>query len=920
MAKQTGTATAKGKTLTEMGRIRWFSDAGSTEQGLVGGKAINLGVLANAGFPVPNGFTVTTAGYRDLLRDVGLEKIAAEIDYDDASALDAVTGQIRDLILQTPVPDGLADEIVSAYEKLGPAGFVAVRSSATAEDIAGASFAGLYESYLNVTGHDEVIAAIRQCWASLWSTRAAAYRHQKGLDVGPVSMAVIVQTMASPEVSGVMFTANPLTTATDEIVINASWGLGEAIVQGMVTPDQYTVKTGTLAVIERILGTKALRIIRNPDSTTGTVTEPTPSSDQQKLTLSDDQVADLAAFGRKVTALYDEVPQDIEWALSNGEFCLLQTRPVTGLEFSWDDELDSWQWAPEADEDTLWTRAFSDEFWTGAISPMMYSFRGRAAAENIYSIGRDLGFNELSDLRMFKFFKGMAYFNPEIHKMILEKTWPPFLRAERSQSLSFLPPTWHQEILQARFSYLDYLRMHARLLAVRPQSGVLRWFKTIDAYIHNDEWDLKRIPDLGRLSDSEIRRLLDKYFDYEFTYGDDMAIPFYLWVRDGCRLLELIVAKWYDGPNEGAYGDLMAGCRVVTKTFEENLTLFKLSERVRASEVLSNLFRTHEGSAFFEAAKESEEGRAFLEEHQAFVEEHGHRGMEDRDFFYPRRFEDPHRIDYRVLKAFLSSDSLDPEAKQQEVNSRREAAYDDVLENIKRKPLGALKAEAFKGVYDWVHKFIAVRDDERWSYERYMWAIKLTCLEIGRRLTERELLEDPGDCLFVNKDELFALLEGRANVKHASAKIAGRKIDFERQLRRDPNHTPPMYLQRNRPVSIETDEGDGLRGMPTSAGRTTGTARVVGRIEEIHRVKPGEILICNATDPGWTPVFMIIQGIVTETGGILAHASCLSREYGLPSVQLPNAMQLIPDGATITVDGYLGEVEIHEEVPSIEPG
>jgi phosphoenolpyruvate synthase/pyruvate phosphate dikinase len=911
----TGTAKAKQKTTAEMGYLRWFDDVGSTEQGLVGGKAINLGVMALAGYPVPNGFTVTTTAYVDAMREAGLDEIIAKIDYNDADALEASTSKIRDLILQTPVPDGLAAEITAAYDKLGPNGAVAVRSSATAEDVAGASFAGLYESYLNIVGHAELLKAVRECWASLWSSRASSYRHQKELDIDEVSMAVIVQTMANPEVSGVMFTANPLTTVTDEIVINASWGLGEAIVQGIVTPDLYIVKLGTLDVIEREIGTKTLQIVRDPDSPGGTVTVDTPTEDQERLTLSDEQVAKLAALGQRVMADYGQVPQDLEWAFSEGEFFLLQTRAVTGVEFSWDEDLETWQWAPEADDDTLWSRAWSDSVWTGAITPMMYSFRGRAITDNIHTIGRALGIDELANLRMWKFFRGMAYANPMLDKLILTNTWLPGLRENNPLAVALLPSTWHQDVIDAPFNYIDYLKMHARLMLVKPESGVRRWFKTIHEYIDSDEWDLANLPDLQQLSDENLRRLMDKYFDYELAYGGAMAIPFMIWIRDALKLLELIVTNWYDGPNNNAFAELVSGCKARTKTLEENLSLYQLSEQIRSSDTLSELFQAHEGEAFFEAAAATDDGAQFLEDHRAFVHLHGHRGMEDRDIWYPRRYEEPYSIDYRNLKYLLNSEPFDPEAKQDEVNDRREAAYDEVVENIKRGPLGSLKVEAFKVVYDYIHKFNVVRDDERWSYERYMYAIKLMCLEMGRRLTERGALDEPGDSLFVGKDELYALSKGQADIAHTARKIAGRKRDFERILHRETNYQPPMYLQRNRPITIDVGDDDGsLRGIATSGGRATGIARVVGRIDDIGRVNPGEILVCNATDPGWTPVFMLIHGIVTETGGMLAHASCLSREYGLASVQIPNAMQLIPDGATITVDGYTGEVEIHDDV------
>jgi phosphoenolpyruvate synthase/pyruvate phosphate dikinase len=220
-----------------------------------------------------------------------------------------------------------------------------------------------------------------------------------------------------------------------------------------------------------------------------------------------------------------------------------------------------------------------------------------------------------------------------------------------------------------------------------------------------------------------------------------------------------------------------------------------------------------------------------------------------------------------------------------------------------------------------VHHFIAIRDDERWSYERYVLAYKLLFLEMGRRLVERNVLETEDDTYFLGKDELYELFDGNGDLKLAKAKIAARRRDFHGVYTRE--RIPPLYLHRGVPLPDEamadrslapasSADGARLRGTPTSPGTVTATARVVRRLEETKRVQPGEIMVCNATDPGWTPVFLIMSGIVTETGGIIAHAACLAREYGLPAIQMANAMQIIPDGATISIDGFTGEVIVIE--------
>lgn len=326
-------------------------------------------------------------------------------------------------------------------------------------------------------------------------------------------------------------------------------------------------------------------------------------------------------------------------------------------------------------------------------------------------------------------------------------------------------------------------------------------------------------------------------------------------------------------------------------------------------------FHRHGQTAeFFAQLEHSEAGRAVLAKYRSFAAQYPHRSHDDRDIAYGRRGDDP-TVNYQFLQSFLSAEtSVDPAVLEEEANRRREATYDDVVRNIERKALGKLKAEALKVTYEYVHKFIPARDDERDYADRYAYAWRRAAREAGRRLRDRGLFAEADDAFFLSRAELYRLLEGStANLALTKAKIAARRRDFQRFYNRD--ISLPMYLQRGRPAQFGTaqDLGPGVfQGTPTSRGTTTGTARVVKRLKDIGRVNAGEILVCNGTDPGWTPVFLIIAGIVTETGGINSHASCLSREYGFPSIQLENAMQLIPDGATIEVDGDTGFVRLVE--------
>jgi pyruvate,water dikinase len=895
------------------GHVIWFDEAEAADTALVGGKAANLGLLSAAGFAVPPGFTITTLAYAEFVGASGasgeIEAVLAGVDYESLPSLESASLKIRELLLKELIPSGIRSEIESAYAKLGPKCCVAVRSSGTAEDLVGASFAGMHDTFLNVVGAEALADAVKECWASLWSARVTSYRHTQGFAHSDAQMAVVVQTMLEPAVAGVMFTGNPINCATDELVISASWGLGEAVVQDLVSPDEFTVKAGTLRIIERRLGTKEKRVVRDGRVDSGTIVEQVPDADRTRYSLTDSEVAELADLGRRVTDYYGGFPQDTEWALAEDKFYLLQARPIAAVDFAWDADVDAWQWLPD-DEDTLWVRSCADEELPGVVSPFFYSLRGWTWTRCMHEVAKRFSVDELRSLRYAKFHKGEFYMSAEWQLTWEKETWPPPLRSETGEGLWVLPNSFGKELLDAPFSYADYLRRMVRLHLSAPESGVYGWLKMTDHYCYgvDDLWNIDHIPTPQNLSDRELQREFDKWHGFEDKYLYDVGVPWYLWVRDSMGLLRLIIEKWYDGPHP--VNALFIGSIRRTKTTEENHTLFALAKQIHNSDCLRAAFEKNSGADFFDAIEHEGEGQEFLRQYREFVKVHGHRGSENRDISYPRRSEDP-SLDYVALKTLLVAVEAgdDPEVQERELNERRETIYADVLANLQAKPLGILKAEAFKIVYRYVHQIVYLRDDERWSYERYIMGQKILGKELGRRLVERGVLEAEDDFYFLTKDELYALLERRSEPNLARAKVAARRRDCLRKQAGE--YQPPMFLQHNREVADDSVEKGRLRGRGTSPGTVTGTARVVKRLSETDRVKKGEIVVCNHTDPGWAAIFPLISGIVTETGSLVSHAACLSREYGIPAVtQLPKAMQLIPDGATITLNGNTGEVVV----------
>ena len=897
-----------------------FSDAASTQHELIGGKAANLGRLTLAGFPVPAGHTVSTLAYRAFMATIDSQVAAllADIDYAHAARLEQQTAAIRALIVATDIPADLASEIASAYAGLGGAAapLVAVRSSGTAEDLAEASFAGLHDTFLDVQGSEDVLQAVKRCWASLWTARAVHYRHDKGFEHADARLAVVVQRMVAAEVAGVLFTANPLNLRTDEFVINASWGLGEAVVSGIITPDEFIVARNTLTLSRRTLGAKEVQIIKHPDAP-GTLREAVLPARRAIYCLDDSQVSALAALGARVMASYDGLPQDIEWAWAEGQFYLLQARPVTGAEFTWDEDINATITARH-DENTVWTSTWADDFLTGGVTPLYYSVRVGGEFQRTHDYTNKVyGFPQLEGALIFKYHRATAYFNCDV-----EREWNIVSLPPRLRNYDYVPHTWDDALRAAPFKWLRFLRMMARMHVLAPQTGVLHWLSDKPGGVYHylahriDEANGPSPDALRALSDAELEAQIAKTSKLADEWCLTLWAGFNFWAVGAMGLLAALVERWYDGGNTSVYQDLISGMPN-TLMMIESRAQWRLAQHIRNSPLLRALINDKQGAAFFAALPESEDGRAFLVEYQTFLREHGHRGHQDRDYYYKRRIEDPN-IDYRMLRAYLLSDSdTTPEQTEQRLIASREAATREVLANIGAKSLGALKVRVFRAVLSYVHKFLKQRDDERHYYDRITYQTKKVYSELGRRMFERGMLDSDEDFFFLAVGELREVLAGRDSRALTRAKIAARKRVFHRRNRRE-EHTAPymmggavMDMKARTELHITEDvSGEGLRGLGTAVGRASGIARVVPNIDDIGRVQKGDILITNSTDPGWAPVFSIIGGLVLETGGLLAHGACLSREYGLPSVLLRHAMQRIEDGALITIDGASGVVVI----------
>ncbi|MGH8597922.1 MAG: PEP/pyruvate-binding domain-containing protein, partial [Gammaproteobacteria bacterium] len=465
-----------------MPNIVWFSDQYAEDSQVVGGKAAGLGRLVKAEFPVPPGFTITTTAQAEFFSaaelDGDISAILHDLDVTDVKQLETEGARIRALIVAAKLPPALTQTVSEAYRSLGENCLVAVRSSGTAEDLAEGSFAGLHDTYLDIQGTASVLDAVRRCWASMWTARAIAYRHHGGFDHARARIAVVVQRMVEAEVSGVLFTANPLNARTDEIVINASWGLGEGIVSGVVTPDEFVLSTHALDIKRRTIGTKERQVVRRSTGV-GTEIVAVPMSLRGIPCLADATVTELATLGRQVMQQYDGLPQDLEWAFADGQLYLLQARPVTGVEFTWDEEVDAWHPSPE-DENTVWTHTWAEQFLTGGVTPLFSSIRSWECYSSWSRFARIYGFDELTDVHWFKYRRATMYYNADAERKWQRSMWPPPLR-----DLTNIPPAWQGEFATTQTSLFEVLRMWIRLHTLEPKYGLFRWFDTTYDWIDN---------------------------------------------------------------------------------------------------------------------------------------------------------------------------------------------------------------------------------------------------------------------------------------------------------------------------------------------------------------------------------------------------------------------------------------------------
>ncbi|MGW9185506.1 PEP/pyruvate-binding domain-containing protein [Agromyces sp. NPDC055661] len=842
----------------------------------VGGKAANLGELIRAGFDVPPGFCITTEAYRLAVRGTTVE---AGTGTDAAAARAAVLG--------APFPESVAAAVRDAYARLesGTDGPVAVRSSATAEDLPGASFAGQQDTYLNVTGIDDVLDAVQRCWASLWTDRAVAYRAAQGIDDAAVALAVVVQRMVDAESAGVLFTADPVTGRRRQAVLDAARGLGDAVVSGAVDPDHFVVDTGTGRILDRRRGIPA---------------------DDGAASLTDTQVRALASLGDRVEIAFGS-PQDIEWAVdADGHPWLTQSRPITTLY-----PVPVRAVPPPADEIRAFFCITLAQGLHRPVTPM-----GIAALRVIGS-----GFLNLVGRPPERIVDGPSGFavsggrifvdaTPILRSSVGREIFPRALDVMEARSAVVLRGLFDDP----RFSVLPRSRRRFAGPALRLAARVRLPLLVAQALVSPAaaQRRVRRLADevrAGSVPAGDIPTRVDGVVDLLFR-----AMP--LAPRSlpgavvGFGMLGL-AGRLLRGSAQP--GDLQTVLRSAPDnvTTEMDLDLWNVALRARDDADSAAALRTHTGRELADAYCAGSLPTVLQRAMTAFLDRYGHRAVAEIDLGMPRWSEDPTHL-FGVLSGYLR---LDPDAatpQQHFADGARDAkAMMRTLVGRARRR-GPLRAAAVRFCLRRARALVGMREMPKFLVITAMSGARATMAQIGRELAESGGIAEPEDVFFLDFDETKRAAAG----DDLRATVAERRDRYDAELRR--RHVPRVLLSDGtEPEAVGSASAvaaGALRGTPASAGTVTAPARVI--LDPVGaKLEPGEILVAPSTDPGWTPLFLTAGGLVMEMGGANSHGAVVAREYGIPAVVgVPRATEAIATGAEVTVDGAAGVVSLSKRV------
>lgn len=866
--------------------VRGLEEVDATQVAIVGGKGAHLGELSRIdGIRVPAGFCVTTDAFRRVLAEApSIDEqldLRSHLSPEDREAIRTVSAEIRGTIEAIAVPDEVATAITDEIARLGEGAAYAVRSSATAEDLPTASFAGQQDTYLNVVGAAAILEHIRRCWASLFTERAVTYRLQHRFDHEQVHMAVVVQQMVFPEASGVLFTADPVTSSRKVSLVEATFGLGEALVSGLVAPDSYRVEDGE--VVAKAIATKQLAIQARPGG--GTQEQLIDPAKQEQPALTDAQAVKLAQLGRQVEAHFGR-PQDIEWCLADDNFQIVQSRAITTL-FP----------IPAADDPAnhVYVSVGHQQMMTDPMKPLGISLFQLTALPPMHEAGGRLFVDVTSRLASpasrAAVLEALGSSDPLIGDALQTIVGRDgFLPSAPDESPGVGPsgpppdaapaPIEVDPAVVAELTERTQASIAALQRDIREKSGPA----LLDAILAD-------IP--------EMKRIL---FDPESHQVFIGAIEASRWLNE--QLL-----AWLGEKNAA---DTLTQSVPHNVTSEMGLALLDVADVIRPHpEVVAFLHDVQDGDrdeGFLDELPEIEGGQEVRDAILAFLDTYGMRCVGEIDITRPRWSERPSTLVPVILGNVKNFEPGAGERRFEQGRQEASAKEQDVLERLRALPDGEQKADEAKQMIDRVRTFIGYREYPKYGMVSRYFVYKQALRAEAERLVQADVLRDEEDIFYLTFPELHDVVR----THQVDDQLIARRRDAFRSYRA---LTPPRVLTSDGEVvdgAYGRDDvpAGALVGLPVSAGVVEGRARVIHDIAEAD-LETGDILVTAYTDPSWSPLFVAITGLVTEVGGLMTHGAVIAREYGLPAVVgVEDATRLIRDGQRIRVHGTEGYVEL----------
>lgn len=857
-----------------------FQDITKATEVLVGGKGMNLGACSKiTDVQVPAGFCLTTEAYNKTLAENSefqqLLYRLSTLTTSDSDSIREISATIRTLIQNIDIAPEILSAIDASLLDLGEHEAYAVRSSATAEDLPHASFAGQHDTYLNIIGRDEILRHISKCWASLFTERAIIYRIQNQFNHSKVQLAVVVQQMISPDASGILFTADPINSNRKSLSIDASFGLGEALVSGLVSPDSYTVQENTIT--DKIIATKKLAIYSLKEG--GTETHALEKSQQTEQTLTDQQILQLAKLGRKIEAYFGK-PQDIEWCLVDDVFYIVQSRPITTL-----------YPIPEVNEpgNRVYISVAHQQMMTDAMKPLGLSFYLMTTPASMYTAGGRL-FVDITQSLSAKASRDMmvnslGQSDPLIKDALLTVI-------NKKDFLSPLPV--ETEPVQATAPGKPPVR------SIPDPSVVFELVK-------NSENSIKKLQQTIKTKNGSdlLDFIVEDLNELKSVLFNPTSIDAIMAGMDASAWLNEHIYEWLGEKN---VADKLSESAPNNITSQMGLELLDVADVIRPHPAVRAYLEQTKNPHFLGELATLDGGAEAKKALEDYLEKYGMRCAGEIDLTKTRWIENPLTLVPLILSNIKN---FEPDASKHKFEQgEKEAANKEqaILARLHQLPDGEQKAAETKAKIDILRHFIGYREYPKYGMINRYFVYKLALLRAGKQLVDNGILHEKEDIYFLYFDELRELV--RSNQADYEL-INTRKSDFASFEKL----TPPRILTSdgemiNGKYQRENLPEEAILGLPVSSGTVEGRARVILDMEKAD-LEDGDILVTAFTDPSWTPAFVSIKGLVTEVGGLMTHGAVIAREYGLPAVVgVENATNIIQDGQQIRINGTDGYIEL----------